>query len=176
VTAGDLPAPEFSRLTDIRQADGAALRLEANPAERAALARRFGIVRIDSLVAQVELTRTGATVAASGRIAAAIVQSCAVSGDELAVAIDEPLQFRFVPARTDHRPEEVIELRAEDCDEIEYSGTAFDVGEAVAQSLGLAIDPFAVGPGADEARRAAGIVGQDATGPFAALAALKKGQ
>jgi uncharacterized metal-binding protein YceD (DUF177 family) len=174
MTAGDLPPPEFSRLVDIRQSDGATLRLEPNANERAALARRFEIVRIDTLVAEMELTREGVTVRAEGRLTAAIVQSCAVSGDDLAVAIDEPLQFRFVPARTDHRPEEEIELEAEDCDEIEFSGTAFDLGEAVAQSLGLAIDPFAVGPGAEEARRAAGIVGEGATGPFAALGALKK--
>jgi uncharacterized metal-binding protein YceD (DUF177 family) len=174
VSAGDLPPPEFSRLVDIRQADGATLRLEPNESERAALARRLDIVRIDALVAEVTLTREGGTVGAAGRLRAAIVQTCAVSGDELAVAIDEPLHFRFVPMRTDHRPGEEIELEAEDCDEIEFSGTAFDLGEAVAQSLGLAIDPFAVGPGAEEARRAAGIVGEDATGPFAALAALKK--
>ena len=67
-----------------------------------------------------------------------------------------------------------IELGADDLDEIEYSGTQFDLGEAVAQSLALAIDPFAVGPGAEEARQRAGIVGEEASGPFAALAALKK--
>jgi hypothetical protein len=174
VSLDDLPPPEFSRPVDIRQADGATLRLEPNADERAALARRFEIVRIDSLVAEVMLTREGGTVGAEGRLTAAIVQSCAVSSDDLAIAIDEPLQFRFVPMRTDHRPEEEIELDAGDCDEIEFSGTAFDLGEAVAQSLGLAIDPFAVGPGAEEARREAGIAGKGAAGPFAALEALKK--
>ena len=49
-----------------------------------------------------------------------------------------------------------------------------DPGEAVAQSLALAIDPFAEGPGAEEARRRAGILSESAAGPFAALAALKK--
>ena len=53
-------------------------------------------------------------------------------------------------------------------------GTAFDLGEAVAQSFGLAIDPYAAGPEADSVRREAGIVDEDApSGPFAALAALK---
>ena len=66
------------------------------------------------------------------------------------------------------------ELDAKACDEIEYSGTSFDLGEAVAQSLALVIDPFAVGPNAEEARRKAGLIGEEAAGPFAALAKLTK--
>ncbi|MEM8726635.1 MAG: DUF177 domain-containing protein, partial [Pseudomonadota bacterium] len=69
-----------------------------------------------------------------------------------------------------------IELDAEDCDEIEYAGDMFDLGEAVAQTLGLAIDPYAEGPNADAARKAAGIVEEgEQDGPLAAaLTALKK--
>ncbi|QYU69205.1 hypothetical protein J4558_03410 [Leptolyngbya sp. 15MV] len=52
----------------------------------------------------------------------------------------------------------------------------FDLGEAVAQSLGLAIDPYAVGPEAEAARREAGIASDDVpSGPLAeALRALRK--
>ena len=83
------------------------------------------------------------------------------------LTIAEPLLLRFIPARA---PLEIeLELAAEDCDEIEYSGTAFDVGEAVAQSLALAIDPFATGPLAEETRRSAGLLDQAGAGPFAAL-------
>ena len=69
-----------------------------------------------------------------------------------------------------------IELAADDLDEIEYSGITFDLGEAVAQSLGLAIDPYAEGPNADATRKAAGISSDDEpSGPLAeALKALKK--
>lgn len=51
-----------------------------------------------------------------------------------------------------------------------------DLGEAVAQSLGLAIDPYAIGPDADTARKEVGIVQEgEQEGPLAAaLAALKK--
>ena len=49
-----------------------------------------------------------------------------------------------------------------------------DVGEAVAQSLALAIDPFAVGPDAERARQQAGLLDEGQAGPFAALAALKR--
>ena len=72
--------------------------------------------------------------------------------------------------------EDEIEITADDCDEIEYEGMTFDLGEAVAQSLGLAIDPFAEGPEADAARQKHGLAGEEASGPFAALAALKAGK
>ncbi len=168
--------PEFSRAFDVRQSEGKAVRLEASEAERAALARRFGLVAVNRLEADVVLNRDGLAVDASGRLSADFVQSCAVSGEDLPVAVDELLAFRFVPASDAHAPDEEVELDAGDLDEIEYHGTHFDLGEAVAQSLALAIDPFACGPEAEEARRKAGIVDEEASGPFAALAALKKSE
>lgn len=166
---------EFARTFDVRQAEGKAVTLVADEAERAALAQRFDIVRIDRLEAELVLHReAGGVVNAAGTLTADVVQSCAVSAEDLPVAIREPLALRFVPASHDHTPDEEIELDAEELDEIEYEGAHFDLGEAVAQSVALAIDPFAVGPEAEEARRRAGIVDQNASGPFAALAALRK--
>lgn len=167
-------APELSRPVDVRQAEGLVQNLVAGEAERKALAARFGIVSINSLTADLVLSRKDRTVSAEGRLRAAIVQSCAISGDDLAVEIDEPLAFRFVP-EAEHEPgEEEVELDAEDCDEIGYCGSHVDLGEAVAQSLALAIDPYAAGPQAEEARRRAGLLGEGESGAFAALAALKK--
>lgn len=167
-----MSAPELSRLIDLRQVIDKPVAVEATAEERAALARRFGLVRIDRLEAGVALEVDGEAVNAKGRLRAAIVQSCAVSGDDLAVAIDEPLALRFVPEVEITETE--IELEESQLDEIPYSGTAFDLGEAVAQSLALAIDPYAVGPNAEQARKDAGLSDQAASGPFAALAALKK--
>ena len=164
---------EFSRMIDLRAITASALQLSADENERKALAARFDLVSVDRLEAEVMLENEGPVVSANGRLRAAIVQSCAVSGEDLPVTIDEPLAFRFVPEGEPSAPDEEIEIDEGDCDEIPYSGTAFDVGEAVAQSLALAIDPFATGPGADAARKAAGILDESASGPFAALAALK---
>jgi uncharacterized metal-binding protein YceD (DUF177 family) len=164
---------ELTRMVDVGQSDGREMRVVASKAENDALARRFGLVRIDRLEATVNLVREGNVVLASCTLSAQIVQSCAVSAEDLPARIDETLSFRFVPA-ADHRPNEELELAAEDCDEIPYSGTRFDLGEAVAQSLALAIDPFATGPQAEAARQRAGLLGEGQTGPFAALAALKK--
>lgn len=168
------PSSEFPRPIDPRKLDAKPLRLEASETERAALAKRFALVSIGSLIAEVSLEPDGATVAASGRLRADIVQSCAVSGDDLPVSIIEDLGIRFVPERPPAAPDEEIELSEGELDEIEYHGTRFDLGEAVAQTLGLAIDPFAEGPGADDARQSGLISTGEIGGPFAALAALKK--
>lgn len=164
--------PEFPRPIDLRQIGARPVMLEATAEERTALARRFGLVRIDRLEAEVRLEVDGEAVGAKGRLRAAIVQSCAVSGEDLPIAIDELLALRFVPARP--VTEDEIELDAGELDEIPYLGTAFDLGEAVAQSLALAIDPYAVGPDAERVRKETGLLDEAAGGPFAALAALKK--
>ena len=164
--------PEFSRMIDRRHISGEPLELTATEAERAALAKRFGLVRIDQLSAHLQLASKDDVIAVQGRLSARIVQSCAVSGEDLPVKIEEPLAFRFVPETAIE--EEEIELEEQDLDEIGYSGHNFDVGEAVAQSLALSIDPYATGPEADRARKEAGISDEAASGPFAALAALKK--
>ncbi len=168
-----IPEPEFSRIVELDRLGEGVRTITANSEERAALARRFGLVRIDQLDAQVTLTPQGQAIAADGRIQAKFVQSCAVSGDDLPVTVDEPLHLRFVPAQN-RRPDEEVELDESDCDEIEYEGGRFDLGEAVAQTLALAIDPFAVGPNAEKARKEAGLLDESAAGPFAALAALTK--
>jgi uncharacterized metal-binding protein YceD (DUF177 family) len=167
---------EFSRIVDLRGITAKPVELIASADECRALARRCGIVSVDRLAASVSLEQDGNVVRATGTLSAAIVQSCAISGEDLPATIDEAVSLRFVPEGAPSRPDEEIELDENDCDEIPYSGTAFDLGEAVAQSLALAIDPYATGPNADAARKAAGIVSEGASGPFAALAALKGGK
>jgi uncharacterized metal-binding protein YceD (DUF177 family) len=168
-----MSAPEFSRLFDRRYLPGEAVSLSASPAECAALATRFALRAIHRLEAKVTLVPEGAAVLANGRLRAQVVQACAVSGEDLPQAVDEPVALRFVPEGTPATPGEEIEISAEECDEIAYAGAQFDLGEALAQSLVLALDPFATGPGAEAARRAAGLLDEQAGGAFAALAALK---
>ncbi|MCT2557402.1 DUF177 domain-containing protein [Tsuneonella sp. YG55] len=169
--------PEFSRIVKVRPQPPERLTLVADETERAALAERFGIPAVRSLVAELAFVPDGAIVAAKGRLTADLVQTCAVSGEDFPVRIDEPLDLRFVPEGSlDAGADEEVELDSGGPDEIEYEGEAFDAGEAVAQSLGLAIDPYAEGPSADAARREAGITDDAAPrGPLAeALAALRK--
>ena len=163
---------EFSRPLDLRQVGDKPVELEASAEERAAIARRFGLVAVERLRATLTLEPDGDAVNARGRLEAAIVQSCAVSSEDLPVTIDEPLALRFVPEGPVE--EEELELGEGDLDEIAFTGQAFDLGEAVAQSLALAIDPYATGPDAERVRKEVGLADEAASGPFAALAALKK--
>ena len=166
--------PEFSRLVDARQLPAAPLRLEADAAERAALAQRFELEAIDRLEADVTFEPEGSTVLAQGQVEADIVQMCAVSGEPFPIRIAEPVSLRFVPGPVTELPEVEIEIDADEWDEIPFEGGKFDLGEAIAQSLALAIDPYATGPNAERVRQEAGLADEAASGPFAALAALKE--
>lgn len=169
--------PEFSRPVDIRGITAEPVRLSATAAERSALAKRFDIVAVGRLEAEIALEAEGAVVSAKGILDADIVQSCAVSGEDLPATIHESIDVRFVPAETleVEQPETEVELDADELDIIGYNGSAFDLGEAVAQSLALAIDPFATGPEADAARERHGLADGGPKGALAeALAGLKK--
>ena len=171
-TAGT--APEYSHLIDLRQITDAPLVLEPNADARRRLSGRFGLNAIPAMQATVRLLREGERVTAHGRLTADVIQACRVSAEDVPARIDEPIHLRFVPPGGAIVPDEEIELTADDCDEIVYEGTAFDLGEAVAQTLALAIDPFAEGPNADAFRAKHGLGEECVSGPFAALAALKK--
>ena len=151
------------------------LTVEADEAERTALARRFGLPSIQSLRATIKIAQHGDVIDARGQMAAAFEQLCAIADEPFANTLSEPLAMRFVPALPTAGEDEEQEFSPDEPDEIEYEGSAFDLGEAVAESFGLALDPYATGPNADAARVEAGIIDETVpSGPFAALAALKK--
>jgi len=168
--------PEFSRIVDIRHITDEAIVLKPDEAERRRLAGRFGLSAIETMQAEISLAHDGEAIVAKGRLNADIVQACAISGEDFPVRINEPVALRFIPASATatYGPDEEVEITADACDEIEYDGLAFDLGEAVAQTLALAIDPFAEGPDADQARAKHKLAGDPESGSFAALAALKK--
>ena len=66
-----------------------------------------------------------------------------------------------------------MELESDDCDILEYSDNRIDIGEALAQTLYLALDPYPEGPNADKVRGTSDLKTEEEAGPFAALAALK---
>ena len=172
--------PEFSRPIDLRAIPRHVVELSASEAERTALARRFDIVSIGSLTATATIEEHASGVEIAGRIEAALVQSCAISGEDFPVRVASDYRLRFVPeaeyeaALADAGEE--IELSSDDLDTIAYSGSTIDLGEAIAQTLALEIDPYAEGPGADAARAEYGLSTPEASGPFAALQALKSKQ
>jgi uncharacterized metal-binding protein YceD (DUF177 family) len=161
-------------MIDRRQITASPVELTADEAQRANLAQRFGLVAINALSASVTLLLEGEVVKAKGTLQANVVQSCAISGEDLPVAIREEIAFDFVP-ENEITGEEEIELEEEELDQIPYSGTAFDLGEAVAQSLALAIDPYATGPDAERMREEHDLEEKGPQGPLQeALAKLKR--
>ena len=167
--------PEFSRPFRLDELGGSprSVTVTAEEAERAALAQRFDLMEIQKLDASADLVRDGDIVIATGRLAAKVVQICVASGNPVPATVAEAFTLRFVPLRAVDDPDEEMELDEGDLDEIFYEGGAIDLGEAVAQTLALALEPFPRAPDADIALREAGVVGEDDAGPFAALKALK---
>ena len=163
---------EFARIFDARHLPSGPQVIAATAEECAALAQRFGLIAVSNLKATVTCAADGPTVRVTGRLTADIIQNCAVSGEDLPVRISEPVALSFVPASTAPVSDEVVELNAAELDEIEMNGTQFDLGEALAQGLALAIDPYLEGPGAEAARRKGGVMDPSDTGPFAMLKKL----
>ena len=103
-------------------------------------------------------------VVADGELHADVLQTCIVSLDDFDAVVDEAFRVRFVPAG-----EETDDQDPEADDEIPYEGDVLDLGEAAAEQLGLALDPYPRMPDA-----ALPEVEEDADlHPFAALAALR---
>ncbi|QPQ54671.1 DUF177 domain-containing protein [Allosphingosinicella flava] len=171
---------EFSRPVrlDTLPATGKPMAVEADATERAALAERFDLVAIDRLAATLTLKRDGTAVTAKGRLEAAVTQSCVASGVPLEAVIEEDFDILFRPEPVDATPDDEIELSEAECDVVFYQGAMIDVGEAVAETLSLSLDPWPRAPNAEEALREAGVkteeVAKRESSPFAGLAALKK--
>ncbi|MBX7514442.1 DUF177 domain-containing protein [Qipengyuania sp. GH38] len=175
-----MSAAELSRSIKPRALPAGTITIEADAAERAALASRFGITAIHSLAAEVEFGEKDGAVLAEGKLAATLEQPCAVTREDFTYEVSDSFSLRFVPEGRmgEYEEDAEFELTEDDLDEIEYEGDSFDLGEAIAQELALAIDPYREGPGAEEAREKAGIESDESrkpSGPLAeALASLKK--
>ena len=167
--------PEFSRAirVDALGPEPRTLRIEADGSERAMLAKRFGLVAIDRLAAGASLVRNGAEIVVSGGVEAQVTQSCVATGAPVEAAVNEPFELVFRPAPEPGRPDEEVELSGAELDILFYEGGSIDLGEAVAETLALALDPYPRAPDAAAALKAAGVRSEQESGPFGALAALR---
>ncbi|HZV56938.1 MAG TPA: DUF177 domain-containing protein [Sphingobium sp.] len=171
------PAPEFSRPLRLNEVgDGTRERMiEAESDERAALARRFGLLALDRLTARLHVVPEETSWLVRGTLSADLAQACVATGDSVPAHVEAPFVVRFV--RDLDTPEaEEIELSDEDCDLMALEGERIDLGETVAQSLALNLDPYPRAPDADARLRELGVLREDESGPFAALKGLKLGK
>lgn len=167
-----MTAPEFSRperIDTIGEGERE-VAVSASPAERAALAIRFGLKAIDRLEGTFRVRRDAAGVVARGRVVAEVVQSCVVTDDPVRVAVDEPVALRFVAGDEGESAE--VELSEDALDTMGFDGAAIDLGEAAADTMALALDPFPRGPNAAAALKEAGVISEEEAKPLGALAGL----
>ena len=155
--------PEFSRTVQAHEI-GVIERVEtvdATPDERNALIRRFDLLSLDSLSAHFTLRREAGGIRVRGAIAARGAQPCALSSQPVPFALDEAVDLRFT--ETQAIGDENIELSDTDLDTLPLDGDTLDLGEAAAQSLGLALDPYPRAPGA---KAAAPVIPEDNVVPL----------
>jgi uncharacterized metal-binding protein YceD (DUF177 family) len=140
--------------------------LEAGEEARAALARRFGLPEIAHLSGQFTLQHErGGVIAAQLALKAHVTQLCVVSNEPFEADIAEATELRFVPAESFSEDEDFGPDSLEAPDEIPYENDMIDLGEALAEQLALALDPYPRKPGAE----LPGEANDDESGPFAAL-------
>ena len=147
--------------------------LEADETERTALAARFDCLALDRLTADLEAVREGDVVRVTGSLAAKGTQACIATGDPVPFTIDEPIELLFVPVPKGGDPEEEVELDEDELDSLFHDGRTVDLGEAAAQSFGLALDPYPRSEGAAAALAEAGVIPEDEVEPKGALSGLK---
>ena len=128
--------------------------VSADAAERRALAARFDLLEVPALRGHGRLERRGDELVLRGWLEADVVQECVVtaragagthsSADRAALSARRHERG----ARTRYEPYGAVVLD-DDADEVEpVIGREIDVGEAFAEELGAALDPYPRAPGA----------------------------
>lgn len=177
----DFP-PEFSRRVPVSRigVSGMEQVIEASSAECRALSGRLQLPAIASLTCRFRLLPPlRGQVAAEAELRAELTRICVVTLEPFEASIAERFTLRFVPEGA-----EEDDMDPESPDEISYVGDSIDLGEATAEQLALALDPYPRKPGVTlpgnaesetaESREADGPAA-DQPHPFAALARLRGG-
>jgi len=134
---------------------GLPVTIEADAAQRQALAREHGLLSVEGYRADLLVTpwkRHGVKV--TGKVEADITQACVVTLDPVQAHIDEAVEGLFLPddsklGRLGFEGGGEILLDAEGPDSPEtFQGDSVDVGALAEQFFGLAIDPYPRKPGA----------------------------
>jgi hypothetical protein len=154
--------------------------LEADAAVRAAVREFAGVLDVSELRAAFEVTRKGREgLRVVGEVRGRVGQTCIVSLEPMESEIVEPVDVVYAPpdeaaaaaAATPEGDEDIHLVDSEDPPEPLIDGAA-DLGALATEFLILGIDPYPRKPGASFAAPAAE---PGSSGPFAALAKLKRG-
>jgi uncharacterized metal-binding protein YceD (DUF177 family) len=143
---------------------GLDMTVKADATECAALAVRMNLPAVLAVSCVFHLIRESRDkILARGVLRARIIQTCVVSLDDFEAPVEETFQVRFVPSG-----EESDEIDPDSDDEIPFEGNIIDLGEAAAEQLGLALDPYPRMPGVEMPE----VDDEPDAHPFAALRRL----
>lgn len=165
--------PEFSqRIDGLRLSPGGEqYEISANAEERAALAKRFELLALDRLEAKVKLTpMAGGYYRLIADFEAELTQACSITSEPVPARVAE--NFAMIYGPVEESSEIVLDGDAEPVEPLDDG--MIDIGEAVAQQLSLALDPFPRAPGATLEKEADLSEQRPRESPFAALARLRK--
>jgi hypothetical protein len=156
---------------------GLHLDLSADETTRNAVAALAGVDALPRLAARFDVTRRGSGLHVTGEVAASVGQTCVVTLEPVTNEVREPIDVVFVPPAgkresAAQEASQTIDPEAEDEPETLVDGTA-DLGSVAIEFLMLGIDPYPRKPGVvfDAPKKE-----DDGGHPFAALAALKRGE
>ncbi len=157
--------------------------IRASADECAAIAARFGLLRLESFYVEGKAARWKKRgVSLSGRIRARLEQNCIATLEPVGEEIDAPFKAFFWPAEfAGELPDEGIsgevftDIDSDDSPEL-YENDAINIGEAVLEYFALAINPYPKKSGSGS-----GIPAQKSdnaaveASPFVVLKGLKNG-
>lgn len=155
-------SPELSRVVAVDRLPPE-MTVKATPEECAALAARLQIPAVHGVSCRFTLRKLGAVVTAQGILEADVVQSCVVSLDPVQQRVEDRFTVRFIPEGREASDD------PDAPDELSYTGSTIDLGEATSEQLALALDPY---PRAQDAELDPAARDSGAT-PFATLSSLK---
>lgn len=133
---------------------------DAGERERIDLARRYGILSVDSAETTITIQQIGGGMFhAMGSIRAAVTQSCVVSLAPVSTHIEDEFEgwfgdknraLSFAKAKTEREAKKgmaEIEILEESIDPEPIINGKMDIGELAAQYLSLSLDPYPHAPG-----------------------------
>jgi len=182
VTVEEQSSAEFSRVVDLNSFKNKplSLSLQADQSELSHLAKRFDIISIAALSANISLNwlDVGNVLLVRGSFSASVIQQCVVTLEPVEDEINEEINLTF--ARDPETPIEVIELD----DSEMLIGDIIDIGEVIAEEFSLSLNPYPrslnldkseikLGPGATSVRENNQNTVLPAENPWSALAKLK---
>jgi uncharacterized metal-binding protein YceD (DUF177 family) len=147
------PKTEFSRPFQVDRLHGAAIMesIKANEAERAALAKRFGLSGIGRLEAGLTISppNVAELIAVEGTLRATVTQTCILTAEDFDIEVEAEVKSLFGTALAGYEsdPESAAESEWDAPDAIEHG--IIDLGELVAQQLVVNLDPYPRKPGAE---------------------------